>query len=503
MHLDLPELHQERHRDRDSVPVVTDSAEKMVAVKWKEARCVSPTTNARLHTNRCPIPARATLVLPQRLPASAQVPHVRIDGTEPDPGKFSRVLNISPSQQPVHAHAHATSAKHASKLFNPNTNPVPMRRTAEPEAMSDSAGSSHPPQAPAESSRQCDASQPRQLFDHRKQDPVSFSVAQAWKPVSTPKSPGDYTPASSTPSLADGSAIVPRKSSTAGRLGPVPGIGKPFNKKGISPGPRPPLSSYHVTPPQAGHALPTGSLHATPAPSLFWEHKQPREESKSTFSTQLKRLYRDISALETKILTNPGEPADDSRIVIKGGSVTGSEDVEKAHWKKAIEDHKMLADMMLNLLEISQAPGVPVSLCNIPEKYNIITRLWTNGFHRLLENLHRSSLGSKIAMEHLQEFIYYAYTFYTALLKREPLLGNLARYCMAIAAMIPAPAQPSSTLTVAAINSALHASPVGSNASPMGGSNINSEKLPGRGDSQSPSVGIVAAQLMVLEPEER
>jgi hypothetical protein len=99
---------------------------------------------------------------------------------------------------------------------------------------------------------------------------------------------------------------------------------------------------------------------------------------------------------------------------------------------------------MLNLLEISLASGVPASLRNIPDKYNIIIRLWTNCFYRLLENLRRSSLSSKITLEYLQEFIYYAYTFYTALLERNTFeayragwleaLGDLTRYCFVIAA---------------------------------------------------------------------
>ncbi|KAN0128906.1 hypothetical protein V8E53_013279 [Lactarius tabidus] len=98
---------------------------------------------------------------------------------------------------------------------------------------------------------------------------------------------------------------------------------------------------------------------------------------------------------------------------------------------------------------ISLVPVIPTSLRNIPEKYNIIICLWTNCFYRLLENLRRYSLNSRIALEYLQEFIYYAYTFYTALLDRETFsdyrpgwleaLGDLARYCIVIAAMIPAP----------------------------------------------------------------
>ena len=57
--------------------------------------------------------------------------------------------------------------------------------------------------------------------------------------------------------------------------------------------------------------------------------------------------------------------------------------------------------MILNLLEISSASGVPASLRNKPDKYNIVIRLWTNRFYRLLENLRRSSLSSKIALEYL------------------------------------------------------------------------------------------------------
>src|SRR5271168_2767535 len=61
-----------------------------------------------------------------------------------------------------------------------------------------------------------------------------------------------------------------------------------------------------------------------------------------------------------------------------------------------------------NLLEI------PPSLRIIPTKYNIIVRLWTYAFH-ILESLHRAAFASPLALEHLQDFIYYAYIFYTGL----------------------------------------------------------------------------------------
>ena len=81
---------------------------------------------------------------------------------------------------------------------------------------------------------------------------------------------------------------------------------------------------------------------------------------------------------------------------------------------------------MLNLLEISLASGVSASLRNISEKHNIIIHLWTNCFYCLLENLWCSFLSSKIALEYLQEFIYYAYTFYTSHFKRNRLSCRLA-----------------------------------------------------------------------------
>ena len=77
-----------------------------------------------------------------------------------------------------------------------------------------------------------------------------------------------------------------------------------------------------------------------------------------------------------------------------------------------------VSKLLLDLMAMSLAPGVPASLKNKPEKYNIIIRLRTDCFYRFLENLWCSSPTSKIVLEYLQGFIYYTYTFYTALLKR-------------------------------------------------------------------------------------
>lgn len=120
--------------------------------------------------------------------------------------------------------------------------------------------------------------------------------------------------------------------------------------------------------------------------------------------------------------------------------------------------------MMHNLLEISLAPSVPASLRVIPTKYNIIIRLWTIAFHNLLEALRRASFSSPLALEHLQDFIYFAYTFYTGLLEEPYLktfragwieaLGDLARYRWAVAAMVTSNKLSGIALTTDAISQA-------------------------------------------------
>jgi len=89
--------------------------------------------------------------------------------------------------------------------------------------------------------------------------------------------------------------------------------------------------------------LSSGTTDGSSAPSSIFDHK-PRDESKNNaFSNQLKKLYRDISHLETKLLADSGEPQDESRIVIKGGPAAGADEVEIARWNKSIDEHKQYA----------------------------------------------------------------------------------------------------------------------------------------------------------------
>jgi protein SMG6 len=121
---------------------------------------------------------------------------------EADLEDLSRRLKISTPPR----HHHHIKQTRRGKLFNPNTDPIPMRRTTEPESISDATSSSSPPHN-TPTSHQRDPPASRQLFNHRKDDPVRFAVlarpsSTDGRPPPTPKSSGDYVSASSTSSYA-------------------------------------------------------------------------------------------------------------------------------------------------------------------------------------------------------------------------------------------------------------------------------------------------------------
>lgn len=155
---------------------------------------------------------------------------------------------------------------------------------------------------------------------------------------------------------------------------------------------------------------------------------------------------------------------------------------------------------MLNLLQLTLGPQVPASLRNIPTKYNIIIRLWTHAFNKPLETLRRASFHSAIALEHLQDFIIFAYTYYTMLLESQTLevfkpgwleaLGDLARYRMAIAAMTT----PANTLAGSDEFVPVSEQVLAAQTQP-------DEEMARIDDSPGPSVGVAAARALELEPE--
>jgi hypothetical protein len=264
--------------------------------------------------------------------------------------------------------------------------------------------------------------------------------------------------------------------------------------------------------------LSSGTTDNSSASSALFDSKPREDASNNAFAVQLKKLYRSISTLETKISNeDPDDVVDEGRVVLQGrGREVSDEDLQQQKWTKLISDHKRLAEMMYNLMEISLAPSVPASLRVIPTKYNIIIRLWTHAFHKLLEALRRASFSSPVALEHLQDFIYYAYTFYTGLLEEPTLgsfrsgwleaLGDLARYRMAVAAMVTNNQLKGSALTTDAVSKAAAASSDGEPVSAKSKSQMSvkssSDRPAARIDnSPSPSIGVVAARMMDIEPE--
>ena len=146
--------------------------------------------------------------------------------------------------------------------------------------------------------------------------------------------------------------------------------------------------------------------------------------------------------------------ADDEPIRVQGLTESANEKwvrLIKAHKSKSISFPNVsllthdysLAEAGHNLLTLAMSPNVPASVQSIPDRYNIFTRLWTVAFYRMIAALRCASVTSSHALEHLTEFIYYAYRFYSGRLEERNLqpfrgkwleaLGDLARNRMAVA----------------------------------------------------------------------
>jgi hypothetical protein len=222
-----------------------------------------------------------------------------------------------------------TNTPSSSKLFNPERDPIPtFRRTAEPEAMSDTASSSY-----VSRSQSRPTGNHHQLFDHRKDDPVRFSVlarpgASPSRRPPTPKSSGEWVSGSSASSYAasQASSSFTLSSTTDGSS-----------------------ASSAIFDGRGGQGKPTPS----------------EEAGNNVFAVQLKKLYRAITTLENKIKQEDEEvegeftPAPSSKILVKGKEGTtvqtiseplNEDEAEKEMWKKRIADHKRsVFPIMLNL----------------------------------------------------------------------------------------------------------------------------------------------------------
>ncbi|KAF8633707.1 hypothetical protein AX17_004365 [Amanita inopinata Kibby_2008] len=526
MHLDaLTYEHMQRPsrkgKERDSSfrdppqkePQPTDIDEKLMALRRRTAgplrsrdrsdRERSQPAQLSPSTSRPDRPPRVISTSPTSKPSPTSPrrissSHVIIARTaDADHEEFSRRLKIS---TPHALQPHSGKLASSSKLFNPDTDPIPMRRTTEPTFGSDHLNGLHGQRASVNGAATLISSHhrddrgvgQRQLFDYRKDDPVKFSVLNRPQqpaknpPTPTPKPSGDHVSASS-------------------------------------------ISSY--APSVASSITLSSTTDSSTSSALFDSQGQAHEQSSSNaFSVQLKLLYRQITSLENNIKQedsqDDAEDVLEARVMIRGREMENI-DVETEKWKRRINDHKKLADVIHELLRMSLAHNVPASLRQIPTKYNIIVRLWTFAFHRLLESLRRSSVSSRVALEHLQGFIYYAYSFYAILLEDQSLdtfkngwleaLGDLARYHMAVAAMITGGIGSSGSTTLT--SKAIHDAGISGNIEPgpstgslpppttaaaaaFATDDTDAEARLVRLDGgPSPSVGVVAARLLEVKPE--
>ena len=114
-------------------------------------------------------------------PSSRRKPHATVWPTpDADPEDFSRRLKISLSPSP--GPCQSTKAR---KLFNPDTDPIPMRRTADPEPLLESTqqGPCFPP--PSSTNHRDERGNPARHLFHPKDDLVRFARPQ----LSTPGRP--------------------------------------------------------------------------------------------------------------------------------------------------------------------------------------------------------------------------------------------------------------------------------------------------------------------------
>ncbi|SPO37864.1 uncharacterized protein PSFLO_03341 [Pseudozyma flocculosa] len=169
---------------------------------------------------------------------------------------------------------------------------------------------------------------------------------------------------------------------------------------------------------------------------------------------EIKQLYRRICLLEAKLQQAHRSEADKQR---DSATTDGAQPRSLNHdyWLRLAADHRELAELQSSFLEMTLRSDMPESVQELPRTYNLPTRLWQTGFHMMLERLRHSlptaqqarsvrACGSEL-LDHLTEFIYFAYAFYTTLFETEKFrvfrrawiesLGDLARYRMAVAGL--------------------------------------------------------------------
>ena len=218
---------------------------------------------------------------------------------------YPQVVVSGPPEEADHESFSRLKITSKPKLFNPDTDPIPLRRTAEPDSMSEAETTNLP-----RNLRNHAINSARQLFDHRRDDPVHFKTphrtpgptsspaTHTEKLTPTPKSSGDY--------ISAGSA-----------------------------------SSYAASISSSNFSLSTDGSSQSSALFDRPGRAATDDSTASAFSQQLKFIYRHITSLESKIQQEESEDQDemDPRVVLKGRELS-REDLETEKWLKKVKDHK-------------------------------------------------------------------------------------------------------------------------------------------------------------------
>lgn len=185
-------------------------------------------------------------------------------------------------------------------------------------------------------------------------------------------------------------------------------------------------------------------------------------ERGNAYVAEIKRTYHDLARLEGELQEEHAQAAtahsaQDMRRTPSRPPSGPSSEVDHAPWLALLEKHKRLALFHVKFLELCLGTGALPTWRSLPSEYNMPVRLWQVGFHLMLERL-RHTLPSnqsptsgdagamqRALLDHLTEFIYFAYGLYANLLENEALrsmrtawmesLGDLARYRMAVAGL--------------------------------------------------------------------
>lgn len=204
-----------------------------------------------------------------------------------------------------------------------------------------------------------------------------------------------------------------------------------------------PRKPFHTSPktssPRSAYS-PGFPPHKTASPMIFTSKDdlrllpQPdiRNISSEELQAEVKGIYAGLVLVEAKCIE-----IDARNAVLVQGNQNESLVIRDDQWQAMLALHRTLLQEHHDFFLASQHPAASSGLRRLAAKYAMPARMWRHGIHAFLELL-RHSLPS--SLDHMVNFIYFAYPMMTLLYESVPAfedtwiecLGDLARYRMAI-----------------------------------------------------------------------